>query len=50
MGQLLKFNENNINIVFEITEENKLWLLHLSNDDFDFASISGKEIQYLLEC
>lgn len=39
MGKYLEFQENGINIVFEVTAEKRLCLLHFSNDKFDYEVI-----------
>jgi len=43
MGQYLEFEENGINIVFEVTNEKRLCLLHLSNSKFNYEIIGESE-------
>jgi len=43
MGQYLEFEENGINIIFEVTDEKRLCLLHLSNSKFNYEIIGESE-------
>ena len=44
--KLIQVQENGIYIVFGITEENQLKLLHFSHVPFDEATVCGRKAEY----